>query len=170
MGNITGGATATATSTGPVVVGTNTTEATTTSASAVDMVTITGLTIAASKWMRISVRCRKSASTAQPGIGLKLNATTVVEAAAGALMLFPATNEAMSGTAVFVIGPRVANYVNGFAGYQGSGGATGVSHAALSALAQAADFPTATITDVIIRGISDGAATLGVDDVTVETW
>ncbi len=149
------------------LVGSNSTEQTTTSASAVDLVTIGGLNIAVTSWVRILIQARKSASTAQPATGLKLNSTTVVEAQAGAFILFTSTNEAQSGMSEILIPPRAATFLTGFAGYMGISGATAGSHAALSAIQQTADFPNAAITSVIIRAISDGSATIGVKNVSV---
>ena len=152
------------------LVGQNTTEATMTSATEADLVTVTGLSIAATTPIMIITMFRKSAAAFQPAIGLKVNATTVlaaVNAALTALGGFAATNEAQSGVSVCFIAPRITSYLQGVSGHFRSGGATGQQTGAVGAVALAADLPTATVTDIIIRGDSDGTNTLAVDGVYV---
>ena len=152
------------------LVGSDTTEATMTSATAADMVTITGLTILATAPVMIVISCRKSSNAFQPAIGLKINATTVVEPvlATTGLAVFSATAETQNGVVAVTLSPRRTNYDRGVTGMFYAGGATAGRNLPL-ALGQALDgaIPVATITDVIIRGDSDGTNTLGVQGVYV---
>lgn len=157
---------------GLTLVGSDTTERTMTSATAADLVTITGLTIPATTPFVIVINARKSAAANGPGLGLKINATTVYEAAngAGQLATFPSTNEAQSGTIVCYVGPRRTNYLsNVVTGTQNLGGASAKLTTNVPNNVPTADFPNATVTDVIIRGDSDGSQTLAVHGVFVYT-
>jgi len=151
--------------------GSNTQEATMTSSTAADMVTVTGLSIPATAPVMIVTSFRKSANAFQPVIGLKVNSTTVVEASAGGtaagIGAFASTNEAQDGISVITLGPRRTNYDHGLAGYYATSGATGSSILTRPAGFLTAAIPIATITDIIIRGDSDGTNTLGVHGVYV---
>jgi hypothetical protein len=145
----------------------NVTEATMTAAAAADMVTL-AVAIPALRRVRITGSYRKSASAAQPALGLKVNSTVVVEAiAAAGCATFSNTNEAQNGVFEILLGPQRANYDRGLLSRYHSGGATGGASGFLPSGVQTAALPIAAITSIVIRGISDGAATLGVFDVAV---
>lgn len=158
---------------GFTLAGSDTTDRTMTSATAADLVTITGLSIPATTPVMILISVRQSAS---PGlasaIGLKINSTTIVEANhnAGGLLIFSADNAVASGGVVITLQPRRTNYDRGLNGtyYSSSafGGSTGVIP---SPVVLSASMPVATITDIIIRGDSNGTGTLGVQGVYVYT-
>lgn len=140
-----------------------------TSATAANLVTVTGLSIAATTPVMIIVTYRKSAAAHTPTIGLTINATVVIEAvyAGTGIGTFAATNEAQAGMTVLFLAPRRTNYDRGTTGNYFTGGATAATGAALPGGVQTAAMPIATITDVIIRGDSDGTNTLGVQGVYV---
>lgn len=156
---------------GWVLAGSSTTEQTMTSATAGDLVTVSGLSIPATTPFVILINARKSAAAFTPALGLKINTTVVFEAAYGnGPIRFAATNEAQSGTAVLHIGARRTSYLKGIAtGTSYMGGASGAQVEVIPQTVQTADFPNATVTDVIIRGDSDGSNTLGVQGVHVYT-
>jgi hypothetical protein len=150
--------------------GSNTVEQTMTSATAGDLVTITGLTIPVTAAIMILTVFRKSAVAAQLSIGLKLNATVVAEAdiaSASGIGLTAATNEVQDGLSIVYIGPRSTNYLHGLTLEYTASGASGIQVGAKGAVVLTNAIPNATITDVIIRGDSDGSATLGVKEVFV---
>ena len=151
------------------LVGSNTTEATMTSATAADMVTITGLSIPATAPVMIIVGARKAANAFTPTLGLKINATVVLEAiyGTGRLALFGAGIAADSGLVIVFLSPRRTNHDFGLSGTYdfGSTGSSSQGRVPIGQLTAA--IPIATITDVIIRGDSDGTNTLGVQGVYV---
>ena len=160
---------------GFALAGSNTTEATMTSATAADMVTISGLSIPTTTPVMIVFSARVDARPAfEAGLGLKINSTTVLEAVfgTGRLALFPAGNEATSGTVSIIIGPRFTNYNRTITGTQslvgGSSNNSAVAPYASNPL-YANTIPIATITSIAIRGDSDGTGTLGVQGVYVYT-
>lgn len=154
-----------------ILVGVSTTEATMTSATAAALVTISSLTIPATAPVMIVTSFRKSANAFQPSIGLAINATTIVEPvlAGASIGTFAATAEVQNGVSVVILGPRRTNYDRAVSGYYASSGATGGQEELIPAgmTALTAAIPIATITDVIIRGDSDGTNTLGVQGVYV---
>lgn len=160
---------------GFALAGSNTTEATMTSATAADMVTISGLSIPATTPLMIVFNVRKSAAAFEPSVGLKINSTTVFEAtySNGRLYHMNSTSEAMSGTLSFVIGPRYTNYDRVLTGTGSVTGATDRQNVVLPYSGLGATFtnaiPIATITSIAIRGDSDGTGTLGVQGVFVYT-
>ena len=154
------------------LVGVNTAEATMTSATEADLVTITGLSIPAAAPVMIVVNFRKSATIAQPSIGLKINSTVVLNASAAAasgIGSFSVENEAENGESVVFLAPRRTNYDRGLSGHYATSGPSNGQRAVvpLGVSALQAAIPIATITDVIIRGDSDGTNTLGVQGVYV---
>lgn len=155
-----------------VLAGSNTTEATMTSATAADLVTISGLSIPATTPVTIITNYRKSANAFQPSIGLKVNSTVVIEASLTTVTRiggFSTDAEVQNGLSVVYLGPRRANYDKGISGYYSAGGVGGNQTATIPGAAIAAAIPIATITDIIIRGDSDGTNTLGVHGVYVYT-
>lgn len=159
----------TAATPGMTLLASDTTERTTAAGSAVDLVTLTGLSIAVTTPLLAVIHYHKTAgAAAAPLLGLKINATTVYEASAGGhIAKFSATDQVEDGVAQIIIGPRVALYVAGaLTTYQttNSGGFGGAQ--AFGATAPSATIPVATITDFIIRGSSASASvTLGVQSV-----
>ncbi len=144
-----------------------TTEATTTSTSPVDLLTVSSLSIATGAHVLFGVPYRKtSGATARVGVGLKVNAVVTAEASTSTLGLgfTGSTDEAQERHSMVYLGPRVANY--------GGRCSTVLAHGANSndvAVGASADvtagIPLATITDVILRGITTSVSiTLGADE------
>ena len=156
---------------GLTLVAANVTEATMTSATAADMVTITGLTIPATTGIVMVVVVRKDSAANAGAFGLKVNATVVMEAVNGGASLarFDATAEAQSGVIVIFIGPRRTNYARVVTGAYTLGGATTVVANIAPPVVLTAAVPVAEVTDLIIRGDSDGANAIGVQGVYVYT-
>ena len=154
-----------ATSSGLTYEGGNTTEATTTSTSAVDLLTVSSLSIAATSPILCVLSVRKTAGAGdQADIGLKLNATEVIAPALKAWST--PSNRAESGAVTIRLASRIANYLRAASLFVESADGSG-SNLAHSA-AETADMPTATITDVIIRAdVNDGAITMGADEMHV---
>ena len=158
---------------GFTLAGSDTTDRTMTSATAADLVTITGLSIPATTPVMILISARQSASSGlASAIGLKINSTTIVEANhnTGGLLIFSADNAVASGGVVITLQPRRTNYDRGLNGtyYASSafGSTVGVTP---NPVILSASMPVATITDIIIRGDSNGTGTLGVQGVYVYT-
>ncbi len=154
-----------------VLEGYNTTEATTTSTSAVDLLSITGLSITVSTPIKLFVSGRSTGGAAAAvGLGLKLNATVVGEAVAGgvgAIWLSRGDDAVQSGAAQIYIGPRVTNHLRSGAGTYNCFKTTS-NEANHADIFNTADAPAATITAIIFRGISgNGSVTLGADEAFV---
>ena len=155
--------------------GSNTTEATTTSTTAVDLLSVSGLSIPAAAPIRIEYLGRKSSGAAAVAkCGLTINATVVGEAVVSASARgysTSATDQAESGFAFIEIGPRIASYVCGAHGMQKSAVTASGAYAlgsVLDDISGAAVFPTVAITDIVIRGISNSAlVTLAVDELHI---
>lgn len=146
------------------------TEATSTATSPADMVTISSLSIPTSYWVRVTGQMRKSAGNASAcSIGIKINATVVIEAAAD--IISGTTSEAQSGAFEIIISPRSANYLKGITGVYNWNGATDgfVGNVPRLATGITNDLPNATITSIVIRGDTASASnTVGVNNVVVE--
>lgn len=150
--------------------GGQTTEATTTSTSAVDLITAASLSIVVAVPFIIVGSARRTASGShRGGLGLKLNSTVVQEASASgsqALWMSPTTTAVMQGSFFVYVPPRVSTYLKPARFFSVD---STISHN-MANFATDSDMPTATITDVIIRGIcSNAAITLGCDEVHVYT-
>ena len=156
-----------------VLAGSDTTERSMTSATAGDLVTVTGLTIPATTPVMIVISVAKAAAAFTPSLGLKINATVVSEAVyggGGRILSFPATNEAQNGIVTIFLAPRRTGYDRGITGTSYVSGATALqTELLLSSNLLTAAIPVATITDVIIRGDSDGTNALTVHGVYVYT-
>lgn len=155
---------------GVTLVGSNTTEQTTTSTSAVDLVTISSLSIAATTPVMIVGNFRKTSGAAvRVGLGLKVNSTVVGEAStsSGIVAYSGATDEAQNGGFVVFLMPRRTNYQGGAYGFfneRRGGTSTG------NTPANDANVPTDTITSIAIRAISGNAlVTAAVTDVRIYT-
>lgn len=155
--------------------GGNTTEATTTSTSSVDLLTATGMSIGVGSPIRIWVAGRKTAgATAYAGLGLKINATVVGESSTSKakIIRFGNADEAQSRTSTTWLPHRVSGYVAigcgvGIASAYAGGAAVTVGTQSTDTAA----LPLATITDVIIRGISASASiTLAADELHVYSF
>jgi hypothetical protein len=148
--------------------GGNTTEATTTSTTAVDLLTIASLSITEATPFYFKFAGRKSAgAAASASAGLKINTTVTQEASTSGIWDAGTANEAKSGTSFNTVSARVANYLrtgaNVFATSPGS-------RSNIANVSETAAFPAATITDIVLRGISgDAAVTLGLDEAHVYT-
>lgn len=149
--------------TGLVLVGQNNTEATSTSTTDIDAVTVSSLSIAATTPFIVMCHYRKTADIQVVRVGLKLN-TTVTHTAVN---VTDSTAAVSSGLAIFFIGPRVTSYLR--AGWGIAAGVNNVTAGDVELIPPAADFPTATITDVIIRTGANSAITYGIDEVRVYT-
>jgi hypothetical protein len=152
--------------------GGNTTEATTTSTTAVDLLSVASLSIAAATPFQFVISCRKTTGAAAfADFGLKLNTTVVGEAVAtnNAVLDTAGGNLAEFGVSVILIGPRVAPYVRGGSGFW-SGTSTVSESANIAQPTQSANVPTANITDVVIRALVGSALiTAGADELQVYT-
>ena len=144
--------------------GGQTTEATTTSTSAVDLLTAESLTIAALEPCRFILGARKTTgAAAHSGLGLKINTTVTGEAINGtnALGNGSSSNQNVNGIVDLVISPRLTNYDLGVTGnYQGTDAATLVVQnlSQIARMVVTAAVPIATITDIVIRGITGSAS------------
>ena len=151
--------------------GSNTAEQTTVSLTAVDLVTISGLLIGPTQYVEISGIYRKSAGAASGvGIGLKLNTTVISEAVVGSGLVYATAgaDEAASGHFKICFGPRSTTYLKGIYSIFGNSESTGTNARVGPGNQPTVDLVTATITSVILRGISGSASvTLGVKDVQV---
>ncbi len=174
---VTGGLPAWATAAGGFsLAGSNTTEATMTSATAADLVTVSGLSIPVTTPFMIMFGARKSGGVgSELSLGLKINSTIIFEAVMGngRLVSFPSTNEAQNGQVVLTFGARYTNYENVITGTASLVGATGSTRVVLPSSGvstlYAAPIPLDTITSITIRGDSDGTNTLGIRGVFVYT-
>lgn len=141
--------------------GGNTTEATTTSTGAVDLRSITGLSIAVGTPVKVVFVFRKTAQAFTPQLGLKLNATQVLSNNAG---MFTAGAAAENGYAEI-------DFIYGVASYLRGGTSEWRNPDASTFRAFTTDMPTATLTDIVITGLSgDASQTLAVDEVHVYTY
>lgn len=149
----------------PVVAlaGSSTASTSTTSTSAVDLVMISGLSIAASAIIETMWQARKVANTANyVAFGLKLNSTVVLEAGA-AWGRSSATQQAEDGLLTLTLGPRSANYPAGIHGNYGwrisATGATAVNPVNLIAADNLTTLPPqVAITSMAIRAINATAS------------
>lgn len=153
--------------------GFNTTEQTTVSTSAVDLVSITGLSIPVTSGVIITGVVRKSSgAAAYAGLGLKVNSTVVAEARTDgstlSFMQLSNSNGAESGNFRLEIMPRSANYLaSGQASFVSALGGIGLA-ARFGNLVFDAFYPNATITALAIRGITASASqTLAVKELAV---
>ncbi len=151
--------------------GGNTVEATTTSTVAVDLLSVSGLSIPASTPILIIGRYRKTSGAADDAhFGLKLNSTVVAEAVQSSqsrLGQSSTTNQAEDGAFQVLIPGRVVNYPKGSIVL--STGTIFPTAVAVGGTAHIdADLPSVTITDIIIRAQTDNALnTIGVDELQI---
>src|SRR5260221_9873288 len=147
-------------------VGSNTAEQTTVSTSAVDLLTISSLSIPITNGIIIEGVVRTTAGAAVvSSLGLKLNATVCAEASTTidqGLWSSSGANSAQTGGFRLEIMPRSANYLNNYIGQ-----AYRIASVARTLLATTtplatitAAFPNATITSITIRGISGNAGVI----------
>ena len=153
---------------GVTYAGGNTTEATTTSTTAVDLLTVTGLSIlAATPFLFVGGGRKTSGAADFAGLGFKINTTVI--ALPRDTWSTTATNEAQNGSYFQFITPRVTNYLLGGAGFYGVTGATD-SNAGTTFLGAGANMPSVTITDVVIRALVVNALiTIGADELHIYT-
>lgn len=159
------------------ILATNTTEQTLSSGAATDMVTVSGLSIAAGTPFRVKVQFRKSAAAFAVGIGIKVNSTVIYEASTTAG--YPSisnVNAAVSGIAIWEFWPGETNYERmvTYSYFTARTDGGGINNSSWSDAAGAtfppnpAGLPVATITSITIRGISNASITLAVKNVVVE--
>ena len=152
-------------------VASNTTEQTMTSATAADLVTISGFSIPTTSPVMIVVSFRGGPFGSPVVIGLKLNSTIVAEATSGgATGIGTATNDGLisAGVSIVTFGPRSTDYLSGglaVSAYASS--TTGITNYVRAGNPLTNFFPNAAITSIAIRGDSDGSVLLGVKDVYI---
>lgn len=141
--------------------GGNTTEATTTSTVEVSIISIASLSIAVATSLLIKGIMRKTAGAAAfVRISLRLNATSVT-----------ANNGWDSGADAATSGIFEAPLIYGVANYLRSGLMRTISPVSVVDRTFNADMPTATLTDIVIRGNTDDAlVTLGVDELNAYSY
>ena len=134
----------------------------TTSTSAVDLVTISGLSIAAAAFIESQFNYRKTAAAAtMVGFGLKVNSTVVVEATTtvnSSLAACTSTQEVQDGICSFSITPRRTNYQGGILSIITVHTTTTARLMQVQTTLLANPIPTATITSMAIRAINDTAS------------
>lgn len=151
-------------------VGGNTIEATTTSTTTVDLLSVSGLTIAAITPFIFLGVCRKTSGAGVNAYGgLTLNTINVLDAGfASGLFFAMVTNEAEAGSFHCIVSPRVTNYLRGITGTSQLVGPSFTSSTTDGAVDAA--IPNAQITDVIIEGRTVNAlVTCGLDELQVYT-
>ena len=149
--------------------GGQTTEATTTSATSVDLLTASSLTIAAAQPFIVVHGFRKTSGDASGvRVGLTLNATSIL---ASGNTVTSSTDRAESGTMDYLIQARVTNYVVGFIRRNNAYISAGTTFAKAengASTGLAATMPTVEITVVIIRAQVDNTSnTVGADEMHV---
>lgn len=154
------------------LIASNTTEATTTSVTKVTLFTLSpSPTIPAATPFVVDCVARKSGGAASAaGLGFELNSTVVNAASITTGYYFTsATDRAEDGMARALILPRVTNYLNGaLLSYVNRVSSSGAAQASLFTIAALTNpMPNATITSILITGISTTSVTLGADEVAV---
>lgn len=146
--------------------GSDSTERNTTSTTAVDLCTISGLSIPVGTPIEVHIPYRKtSGAAAFARIGLKINSTEVGNHST-APAVTSSNNQAEAGIAIIKIGPRVTNYSQAMLLFASNNNTYGQK-----TLSDTAALPIATITDIIIKGsVSSASITFYVKDVTVYTF
>ncbi len=141
-------------------------ESTTTSTG--DLKTLSSLSIATTKKVRVEFDFRKGSGAAVVVFGLKLNSTEVMSTTAGFDISATATNEAQSGHAVIEFGPRDdAAYLRNMTGTMSVAGSAGED---AQSLGSGAAQPSATITQVIVTVQTNASSlTAGVKNLRVYT-
>jgi hypothetical protein len=154
-------------------VGGNTTEATTTSTSAVDLLSVSSLTIGVASPIMLMVSGRKTAGAADDvAMGLKLNSTILGEATTNTHAIWGSTttNHIESGLVWIMIPPRNSAYPRAILGLREAYAADATGVTGPVNVTRDNDIPTATITDVVIRGITDNSSiTLAADELHIYT-
>lgn len=152
------------------------TEHTTTSVTAVDLVTISGLSIPAGTRVKITGKGRKTTGAAAGiGLGLKVNSTIIYEATASSGIFFTdgSNNRAENGEFWIEFEVGETNYTSAFMrmfqNYITSSGF--ISSQSNDGVALDSVFPSATITSITIRGISgSGSVTAAAKNIQVYTF
>lgn len=140
-----------------------------------DMSTISGLSIPAAQPILVVGSIRKSPAADTFTVGLKVNGTTVVEAASGTQTLAScsATAQTESGGFIWIITPRLAAYGCGIVALcntrESTTGASGLATLGPNANVWASTFPSSDVTSLTLRGITGAAATGYLKDVLVYT-
>lgn len=141
--------------------GINETEVTTTSTTIVDLISLTGLSIAVGDPVLIIVNTRKTTGAADNArIGFKINSTNV----RALVSMYAATNANESVMVMFMIGARNASYLR-------SGQLMAATEGAADIQEFSSDMPNAVITSVTIQGAVDNALiTLATDNLKVYSF
>ena len=146
-----------------ILEGSNTTEATTTSTSTTDLLSVSSLSIAVGAYLESVAVIRKSTGAASGvGVGLKLNATVV----RNNFTCSDSSDEVQEGL-------FNTKGIYGVASYLRSMVVEGRAQSTANGLvreANSADSPTATLTDVVLRGHTNNSSiTMGADEMHVYT-
>jgi len=157
--------------------GSDTSEATTTSASPVDLIDVTSISVPAANPFQLFISGRKddSAGGGEAHFGLKLNATVVGEAdnnpvtTPSPIGIWSTENAdaVSSGLGFAHIGPRVASYLRGASGFSTADDGGTDNRGYGTSPAHTADMPTVAITSVIIRADNADNFTTGGDELYV---
>ena len=142
--------------------GSQTTETTSSSASSTDILTSSTLSIAQTSPFQLIIGGRKTdAGTANwGGLGLKINSTVISVAATNTSTIWSTNRDddrASRGTGYSIFHSRVANYLAAGAGSYAAYHASGIEIAQDAAPnSNGVDFPTATITALVVSAVSEG--------------
>jgi hypothetical protein len=151
-------------------IGANTSEQTTTSGSAVNLVTVTCTSTALGTPILIVGNARKASSANGFGIGLSYNSTVIGEAVistASGLGYAGADNTIQIGIFWCVLLPQNALYLGAALGHYSFLNASGGGYTGTSQPLATANMPNASLTQIVIRGISAGSNTIAVKEVGV---
>lgn len=159
-------------STGMKLVASVNTPTSTTSTSAVDLVTISGLSIPATSGVRIVWQARKQALGATSvAFGIKLNSTVVIEAEDW--FISSEVQQAEDGICEFEIAPRATNYLAGMtAEWRFRVSATGAeaNQQVIYNGTPAAILPNATITSLAIRARNNSSTNNAAEVSSIQVW
>ena len=150
------------------IVAADVTGASTTSTSAADVLTISSLSIPTTSG--VIIRAMYTLAVDAGSIGLKINATTVLDGTHGGTAIMGGGSEAGVGGLEFYIGPRVAANLynaNGRYWFRGSSAAVATALLPTGAAAWTAALPNAAITSIIFRGDVAAGATLTITNVVI---
>ena len=143
--------------------GSQLTEASSNATSETDLISVTSLSIAATKPILIRASIRKTSGTSDNySYGLKLNSTGVVQAGGATGIATLSTGSAQAGSTTIYIPPRSANYLRAVSAFGGSGNPTVPTYSA--------DAPTADITSITLTyNGANSDTTCSCDDMHVFT-
>ena len=140
----------------------------TTSTSAVDLLSVSSLSIAATTHIWAAASVRQTANTNRVvGFGMKLNTTVISEAESSYnqsdLLWVGEQSVAISGAFLMHMGSRVANFLDGKTRMSSRAKSSVILDLGMSLRAEN-NMPTATITDVVTRAVCTATAIAGAAD------